>query len=91
MAKKTVTQEVEAYTVTAPFDEGGKHYEPGDEFIVPAHWTRDTTHEEVINQKGGERICFTQPEIEENKDAKIAYVPGRRILLPISEPATAKE
>lgn len=87
MAKKTVTREVEAYTVTSPFDEGGKHYEPGDEFIVPADWTRDTVHEEVVNQKGGERICFSFPEIQEDKDKKIAYQPGRRVLLPLSEPA----
>lgn len=87
MAKKIV--EIEVLVATAPFDEGGRHYEPGDEFEVPANWQRDFVHEEIVNQKGGNRVCFMQPEIQEDKAKKIEYKPGRRVLLPVSLEAAA--
>lgn len=87
MAKRIVEREVEIYTVTAPFDEGGKHYEPGEEFEVPANWTRDTVHEEIVNQKNDSgRVCFMQPETPGDDTGK-GYKPGRRVLLPLSEAA----
>ena len=86
--KKVINKEVTNLVAFAPFEFGGKNYEPGDAFNLPAGYVRDTAFDEfrsIERKNKGEHeigMAFLAPPVI---DPGRKEPTERRSILPVKE------
>ncbi len=87
-AKTKAASKSGRFIILSDFEYFGKEYKVGDEFIMPAEWTRDAEYDEFartqsLKQRSASGIAFTYPG--EIVDQKTKERQVHRAILPLKE------